>query len=91
MGQSLVYAEAELRFPIWEWLTGVASVNVHSASQPDALGVLHDEPHFVYWKPAVVAGLRILVTKETRSNVAVDVAFGRDGQRGIYLNFGEAF
>ena len=91
MGQSLLYAEAELRFPIWEWLTGVASLNVHSASQPDARGILHDEPRFVYWKPAVVAGLRILVTKETRSNVAVDVAFGRDGQRGIYLNFGEAF
>lgn len=91
IGQSLVYAEAELRFPIWEWLSGVAAVNLHSASEPDAQGVLHDEPRFVYWKPAVVAGLRILVTRATRSAVAIDVAWARDGQRGVYLNFGEAF
>ncbi|HEU4384266.1 MAG TPA: hypothetical protein VFR85_12315, partial [Anaeromyxobacteraceae bacterium] len=85
------YGEAELRFRIWEWLGGVASVNVHSASQPDARGILHDEPRFVYWKPAVVAGLRILVTRETRSAVAIDLAWGEDRQRGVYLNFGEAF
>ncbi|HYQ81593.1 MAG TPA: hypothetical protein VEP68_08830 [Anaeromyxobacteraceae bacterium] len=91
IGQSLVYGEAELRYRIWEWLGGVAAVNVHSASEPDAQGVLHDTPRFVYVKTAVVAGLRILVTRETRSAVTLDVAFGRDAEWGIYLNFGEAF
>jgi hypothetical protein len=91
IGQSLLYGEAELRFRIWEWLGGVAAVNVHSASQPDARGLFHDEPRFVYLKPALVAGLRVLVTRETRSAVALDMAWGRDGQRGVYLNFGEVF
>lgn len=91
IGQHLVYAEAELRFRIWEWLGGVAAVNLHSASQPNARGVFEDEPRFVYWKPAVVAGLRILVTRETRSAITLDAAWGRDSQRGVYLNFGEAF
>ena len=91
IGKSLVYGEAELRFTIWEWLGAVAGVNVHSASQPDANGILVDEPRFQYWWPALVVGLRILVVWPTRSNICIDFGLGRIGQKGVYLNFAEAF
>ncbi len=90
-GKSLVYGEAELRFHLWEWLGAVAGVNVHSAGQPDAKGVLVDEPRFQYWYPSVVAGLRLLAVSQTRSNVCLDFAVGTQGQKGFYINFNEAF
>jgi hypothetical protein len=90
-GKALLDAEAELRFTIWEWLGAVLAFNAHSASQPDASGILKDEPRFQYWWPAVVVGARILAVKATHSNVAIDFAFGRNGQNGVYFNFAEAF
>jgi hypothetical protein len=64
---------------------------VHSASEPDANGVLVDEPRFQYGWPSVVIGARVLAVKATHSNLCIDFAFGRDGQRGVYFNFAEAF
>jgi hypothetical protein len=89
--KALVYGEAELRYTIWQWLGAVLSVNVHSASEPDARGVLEDEPRFRYWSPSVVIGARILAVKATHSNLCVDFGFGKDGQSGVYFNFAEAF
>jgi hypothetical protein len=90
-GKALLDAEAELRFTVWEWLGAVLAFNAHSASQPEANGVLHDAPRFQYWWPSVVVGARILAVKATHSNVCVDFAFGRNGQSGVYFNFAEAF
>jgi hypothetical protein len=91
IGKALLYGEAELRFVIWQWLGAVAGVNVHSAGEPDAQGVLEDEPRFRHWWPSVVIGARVLAVKGTHSNVCIDFAWGRDGQNGIYFNFAEAF
>lgn len=91
IGKQLLYGEAELRFVIWEWLGAVAGVNVHSPGEPDARGVLADEPRFRHVWPSVVFGARILAVKATHSNICVDFAWGRNGQHGIYFNFAEAF
>jgi hypothetical protein len=91
LGKALVYGEVELRYTIWEWLGAVAGVNVHSVAEPGATGVLHDEPRFQYWWPSLVLGARFLVEKSSHSNLGIDFAFGRSGQKGFYLNFAEAF
>jgi hypothetical protein len=66
-------------------------VNVHSVSDPDGGGILGDNPTFRYWYPAVTGGLRLLIVRETRSNLCLDYGVGREGQRGFYLSFNEAF
>jgi hypothetical protein len=90
-GKALLYGEGELRLRVWQWLGAVLALNVHSASEPGARGVLEDEPRFRYWWPSVVIGARVLAVKQTHSNLCIDVAFGRDGQNGVYFNFAEAF
>jgi hypothetical protein len=37
------------------------------------------------------AGLRLLFNKATRTNLALDYAFGKFGNRGFFLNLNEAF
>jgi hypothetical protein len=91
IGKSLLYGEAELRFAIWQWLGAVAGVNVHSVSDSDVGGILGDNPRFRYWYPAVTGGLRLLIVRETRSNLCLDYGVGKQGQRGFYLSFNEAF
>jgi hypothetical protein len=90
-GKALLYGEAEFRYTIWEWLGAVLAFNAHSVSQLDANGVATDEPRFQYWWPSVVVGARVLAMKATHSNVCIDFAFGKDGQKGVYFNFAEAF
>ena len=89
LGKSLLYGEAELRFVIWQWLGAVTGVNVHSVSAPNGGGILGDG--FKSWYPAVTGGLRLLIVKETRSNLCLDYGVGRVGQHGFYLSFNEAF
>jgi hypothetical protein len=91
LGKSLLYAEAEMRFTIWQWLGAVTGVNVHSVSQPDSTKSAPDAPRFDYWYPSVTAGLRLLVVSATRSNVCLDYGVGLEGQHGFYLSFNEAF
>jgi hypothetical protein len=92
IGKALLYAEAELRWTIWEWAGVVAGVNLHSVSERDPVtGALPDGPNFKYVWPSFVIGARILVEKATTSNLCVDFAFGRIGQKGVYINFAEAF
>ena len=81
----------ELRFTIWQWLGAVAGINVHSVSDSDVGGILGDNPRFRYWYPAVTGGLRLLIVRETRSNLCLDYGVGKQGQHGFYLSFNEAF
>ena len=37
------------------------------------------------------AGLRMLLNKRSRTNLAFDVGFGREGSHGVYLTVQEAF
>jgi hypothetical protein len=42
-------------------------------------------------QPAAGAGLRIMLDRQARMNLAVDAAWGRAGSGGVYLSVGEAF
>jgi hypothetical protein len=45
----------------------------------------------LYWYPAVTAGLRLLIVRETHANLCLDYGVGLQGQHGFYLSFNEAF
>jgi outer membrane protein assembly factor BamA len=87
-GANLVYGEAEYRFPISKCggiLGGVVFVNGTTSDNPTLdLGL------FESIKPGYGAGLRIMVDKKSRTNLAVDVGFG-DKSFGFYLAASEAF
>lgn len=86
-GLSFYYSEIEYRFPILRnrFLSGVVFANVQSAS--DQMGT----KLFQYWQPAGGGGLRILFNKATRTNLCIDYAWGKFGQRGLFLGLNEAF
>ena len=46
---------------------------------------------FQVFQPGYGAGLRLLFNKVTRTNLALDYAFGRFKSRGFFLNLNEAF
>ncbi|MNY41345.1 hypothetical protein D3C86_1761530 [compost metagenome] len=64
---------------------GVAFVNASSVSNPDT-----DLNLFQNIAPAGGIGLRIKLNKETRTNLRLDFAVGRQST-GVYLNISEAF
>jgi hypothetical protein len=87
-GANLVYGEAEYRFPISKCggiLGGVVFLNGTTADNPSLNLKL-----FESIKPGYGAGLRIMVDKKSRTNLAVDVGFG-DNSFGFYLAASEAF
>ena len=87
-GAEFVYGEAEYRFPISpcsQILGGVVFVNACSASNQFTGVRLFD-----YVKPAVGAGLRIMVNKHFRTNINIDFAVGL-GSDGLYFSGQEAF
>lgn len=86
-GLSFYYTELEYRFPILEnrFLSGVVFANAQTAN--DQMGT----KLFRYWQPAGGAGLRVLFNKTTRTNLCIDYAMGRFGQRGFFLGLNEAF
>jgi hypothetical protein len=87
-GSNLVYGEAEYRFPISNcggiW-GGVLFLNGTTASNPiQSLNV------FESIKPGYGVGLRIMVDKQSRTNLAIDFGFG-DKSSGFYLQAAETF
>ena len=50
-----------------------------------------DERLFDSFATAAGAGLRLLINKRSKTNLCFDVAFGKQGSRGIYLAVQEAF
>lgn len=90
IGKSLLYAESEIRVLVWEWLGVAGGVNLHSVSQPGAKGIFQDEPRFQYWYPALLAGVKVAVVKESHANLNFDFAWGK-ASRGFYINFAESF
>lgn len=86
-GNSFFYSEIEYRFPILrnQFLSGVIFANVQTAN--DRLGT----KLFEKWQPAGGTGLRVLFNKATRTNLCIDYAFGKFGQRGLFLGLNEAF
>lgn len=79
--------EAEFRFPILKnkFLSGVTFVSMQSANDE------HGTRLFQVFQPGGGAGFRVLFTKATRTNLALDYAFGKFGNRGFFLNLNESF
>ena len=87
-GPKFLYGEAEYRFPISRCtgvLGGVIFVNATTTTNP-WLG----ENLFDTVKPGYGAGLRVMIDKASRMNLAVDVAWGSHSF-GFYLNVTETF
>jgi outer membrane protein assembly factor BamA len=87
-GNNLLYAESEYRFPISScnglW-GGVLFLNASTASHPQQSVGLFD-----YIKPGYGFGLRLMVDKKSRTNLAIDFGFG-DKSTGFYLAAAETF
>jgi hypothetical protein len=79
--------EAEFRFPILKnkFISGVTFVNMQTANDEQGTRL------FQVLQPGGGAGLRVLFNKATRTNLALDYAWGKFGNRGFFLNLNEAF
>jgi hypothetical protein len=49
------------------------------------------EQLFDSFAPGGGAGLRVLINKRSQTNLCIDLGFGKQGSRGIYLAIQEAF
>ncbi|WP_255479555.1 BamA/TamA family outer membrane protein [Mucilaginibacter sp. E4BP6] len=79
--------ELEYRFPILanKFISGVTFVSAQTGNDE------HGTKIFQVFQPGYGAGLRVLFNKATRTNLALDYAFGSFGNRGFFLNLNEAF
>ncbi len=50
-----------------------------------------DEALFDHFAPGGGAGLRLLLNKRSKTNLAFDIGFGEKGNHGVYLAVQEAF
>jgi outer membrane protein assembly factor BamA len=88
-GLNLIYSELEYRVPLQrkkDTFGAVVFVNNTTATNPVAEISL-----FEYNDIAYGAGLRIMVNKKTRSNLAIDYAIGKYGSQGFYFGINEVF
>ena len=83
VGENFFYLEAEYRINVWKWLGFVAFANAHI--------VTDFEQNQLYVNPGTGVGIRIRAIKNSRANICLDVAIGKDGSTGIYGRFIEAF
>jgi hypothetical protein len=94
-GPADVYAEVEWRFRITDdgLLGGAVFANAETFTRPAFSSGAYAEPAvnlFQYVKPAAGFGARVLMSKESRTNLRVDFAWGVDSF-AIYLGAGEVF
>jgi hypothetical protein len=87
-GENFWYGEAEYRFPITKdgLLGGVAFLNATSASNLALKQNLWDA-----FAPGYGIGLRVKMSKQTKTNISIDYGMGKNGSDGIYFNLQEAF
>lgn len=85
-GRNMLYLETEYRFGITHngLLGGVVFANASSFSEPAT-------NHFETIAPGWGTGIRIKLNKFSRTNVAIDYAFGLNGSKGFFVNLGEVF
>lgn len=79
--------ELEFRFPILrnKFISGVVFGNLQSSNDEEGTKL------FQVFQPGYGAGFRVLFNKTTRTNLALDYAFGRFGRKGFFLNLNECF
>jgi Omp85 superfamily domain len=87
-GEKLAFFEVEYRGLLMEngLLGWVAFANATTVSNRSAGEQLFDR-----LAPGGGAGLRLLLNKRSKTNLAFDIGFGERGSRGIYLAIQEAF
>lgn len=87
-GEKLAFLELEYRGTITKngLLGWVAFANATTVSNQQA-----DERIFDHFAPGGGAGLRLLLNKRSKTNLAFDIGFGERGNRGVYLAIQEAF
>ena len=85
-GAQEVYGETEYRFKVSRngLFGGVFFVNVQSYSAAPGTGLQSLQPGFG-------PGLRIKLNKVSKTNIAIDYGFGREGSNGLFVNIGEVF
>jgi len=79
--------ELEFRFPILrnKFISGVVFGNLQTANDE------HGTELFQVFQPGYGAGFRVLFNKTTRTNLALDYAYGKFGRKGFFLNLNECF
>lgn len=79
--------EVEYRFPILnnKFLSGVTFFSMQTANDKAGTRL------FQVFQPGGGAGLRVLFNKATRTNLCMDYAFGKFGNKGFFLGLNEAF
>jgi len=84
-GKKMLYVESEYRFGISKngLLGGVVFANAESFTE------LNNK--FEVLEPGAGAGIRVKFNKFSRTNVAVDYGFGKNGSHGVFINLGEVF
>lgn len=88
-GQSIVYTEAEWRFPLQrekERWGGVLFLNGTSATNKDA-----DINMFENINTGYGLGVRFMLNEKSRTNICLDYGFGNNGAHGFYLSVNEVF
>jgi surface antigen Omp85-like protein len=87
-GNHLAYGEVEYRGTVTSnGLLGVV-VFANTTTINNSAG---GQKLFATWAPAAGTGLRVLLNKRSRTNLAADYAWGKAGARGFYLGIQEAF
>jgi hypothetical protein len=87
-GEKLAFIEVEYRAPLMRnnLLGMVVFVNTTTiANRQDG------EQLFDNFAPGAGAGLRLLLNKRSQTNLAFDLGFGENGNRGVYMVVQEAF
>ena len=87
-GVNFIYGEAEYRFPISPYtriLSGVVFANITTASNDANIKL------FKFFDPAAGIGLRIMINKNSLSNLTIDYGFGANGSHGLTININETF
>ncbi len=87
-GERLLYGEVEYRGTLTKngLLGMVAFVNTTTLTNLE-----QDERLFDHFASGAGAGLRLLLNKQSMTNLCFDVGWGKQGSRGLYLAVQEAF
>jgi hypothetical protein len=87
-GENMVYMESEYRFPISKsgLFGGVVFFNATTASCASS-----NQHLFSSVAPGYGTGIRIKLDKQTRTNMIMDVGFGKFHSGGVYFNLQETF
>ncbi|MDC1105558.1 BamA/TamA family outer membrane protein [Prolixibacteraceae bacterium] len=82
VGDKLLYVEAEYRINIKKWFGMTGFFNAHSVTERNG--------GFKYISPGAGIGFRARVL-ESRTDINMDLGYGKDSSTGIYLRFTQAF